>query len=99
MRSAINGRVAKRFSALGLLGIACCLPLGCGADDKFAAETDDEYTEALTNAIIGTPTGVVEISSDGRSTSQRFFESPTYTSRRRPRRCPSTRFPGAACNP
>jgi hypothetical protein len=68
MRSAFNGRVAKRFSALGLLGIVCGLPLGCGADDKFAAETEDEYSEPLTNAIIGTPTGVVEISADGRST-------------------------------
>lgn len=68
MRSAFNGRVARRFSALGLLGIVCGLPLGCGADDKFAAETDDEYTEPLTNAIIGTPTGTVEVSADGRST-------------------------------
>lgn len=68
MRSAFNGRAARRFSALGLLGIACSLPLGCGTEDKFAAETDDEYTEPLTNAVIGTPTGVVEISADGRST-------------------------------
>jgi hypothetical protein len=68
MRSAFNGRVVGRFSALGLLGIACGLPLGCGADDKFAAESDDEYTEPLANAIIGTPTGVLEISADGRTT-------------------------------
>ncbi|MEO6601935.1 MAG: LamG domain-containing protein, partial [Polyangiaceae bacterium] len=68
MRSAFNGRVAKRFSALGLLGIVCGLQLGCGADDQFAAQTDDEYKEPLTNAVIGTPTSVIEISSDGRST-------------------------------
>src|SRR4051812_50162028 len=68
MRSAFNGQAVRRFSALGLLGIVCGLPLGCGADDKFAADSDDEYKEPLTNAIIGTPTGVVEISSNGRST-------------------------------
>jgi hypothetical protein len=36
--------------------------VGCsGADDKFAAESFDEYTEPLTNAVIGSPEGVVRI--------------------------------------
>ncbi|MET0795325.1 MAG: LamG domain-containing protein, partial [Polyangiaceae bacterium] len=67
MRSAFNGRVVQRFSALWLLGIVG-LPLACGADDQFAPQTDDEYKSPLTNAIIGTPTGVIEISADGRTT-------------------------------
>ncbi|HZU85585.1 MAG TPA: LamG domain-containing protein [Polyangiaceae bacterium] len=40
---------------------------GCAGktDDRFAAETYDEYTEPLTNAVIGTPTGVVTVGADG----------------------------------
>jgi Concanavalin A-like lectin/glucanases superfamily len=36
---------------------------GCGSapDSRFAAETYDEYTEPLTNAVIGTPEGVTAI--------------------------------------
>jgi len=41
------------------------IPLGCGTDDKFAAESDDEYTEPLVNAVIGTPSGVTAISESG----------------------------------
>jgi hypothetical protein len=65
MRCAFNEWAGKRFSALSLLGAV--FVFGCGADDKFSAETDDEYTEPLTNAIIGTPTGVITIPADGRA--------------------------------
>jgi len=41
------------------------IPLGCGSDDKFSAESDDEYTEPLVNAVIGTPSGVTAISESG----------------------------------
>jgi hypothetical protein len=42
--------------------------LGCANHveaDKFAAATNDEYTEQLTNAIVGSPSGVVTIGADG----------------------------------
>jgi hypothetical protein len=52
----------------GLLAGLCAAPLGCAADDKFAAETDDEYTERLTDAVIGTPDGVLTIGADGVAT-------------------------------
>lgn len=41
------------------------VPLGCGSADKFATETDDEYTEPLVDAVIGTPDGVTTISPTG----------------------------------
>jgi hypothetical protein len=36
---------------------------GCGGktDDRFAAETYDEYTQPLTNAVIGTPSGIITV--------------------------------------
>jgi hypothetical protein len=34
---------------------------GSGGDQRFAAESYDEYTEPLTNAVIGSPSGVVTI--------------------------------------
>ncbi|MBV9950252.1 MAG: LamG domain-containing protein, partial [Myxococcales bacterium] len=59
---------AKPWAAPGLL-VASVLSLalgaapGCGGkvDDRFAAETYDEYTEPLTQAIIGTPQGVTTV--------------------------------------
>jgi len=40
---------------------------GCGSapDARFAAETYDENTEPLTNAVIGTPDGIVVVGEDG----------------------------------
>ena len=65
-------RKSKRVRSVGLRFPITCLgalllaaPLGCGADDKFSAETDDEYTEPLVDAIIGTPNGVTKISPTG----------------------------------
>ena len=58
-------RVGLRFSATCLVALAFSGSLGCAADDPFSAETDDEYTEPLTDAVIGTPTGVTTISPTG----------------------------------
>jgi hypothetical protein len=45
--------LAKSLIVVGLFS-------GCGsADDRFAAESFDEYTEPLTDTVIGTPDGVV----------------------------------------
>ncbi|HEY3668749.1 MAG TPA: LamG domain-containing protein, partial [Polyangiaceae bacterium] len=54
-------------------------PLGCGgaADDKFSAESYDEYTEPLTNAVIGTPSGVITIPAAGSSGVSTVSESLT----------------------
>ena len=60
-------RVAVRLPASCLVTLLCVVPLGCGASDKFSAETDDEYTEKLTDAVIGTPSGVTTISATGES--------------------------------
>ncbi len=65
----------------GFALVVCALPLlslsvaACSGDspgpnpgqapDKFAAPTNDEYVEALTNAVIGTPTGVITVGADG----------------------------------
>ncbi|MEO7033176.1 MAG: LamG domain-containing protein [Polyangiaceae bacterium] len=62
-------RDKKRSGAwLSVVGLAlvCGAAVGCGgADDKFSAQSDDENTESLTNAVIGTPTGTTTISSSG----------------------------------
>jgi hypothetical protein len=61
-----------RFPYLVLASILCGLSLvaisGCAGhvDDKFAAETFDENTEPLTNAVVGSPTGTIVIGPDGR---------------------------------
>src|SRR6185369_9418333 len=41
------------------------VPLGCGTNDQFSTESDDEYTEPLVDAVIGTPNGVTTISRSG----------------------------------
>ena len=70
MRNVVRGKwVGMRFSASCLVAIVLGAPLGCGTDDQFSAETDDEYSEPLTNALVGTPNGVTSISADGQSTS------------------------------
>ena len=44
--------------------------VGCAdnVDPRFAAETHDEYSEPLTNAVIGTPEGTTEIGPAGETT-------------------------------
>ena len=57
------GRIVRSIQfwlpALAFLGAAA----GCGGatDHRFAPESYDEYTEPLTNAIVGSPSGVVTI--------------------------------------
>jgi Concanavalin A-like lectin/glucanases superfamily len=65
MNNAVGIKRAGTWSyAVSLLGL-CVVPLGCGsADDKFAAESYDEYTQPLTDAVIGTPSGTITIGSD-----------------------------------
>ena len=70
MRNQVRQKwVGMRFSASCLVAIVLGAPLSCGTDDPFSAETDDEYGEPLTNAVIGTPNGVTTISSTGESKS------------------------------
>jgi hypothetical protein len=47
----------------GTLSFGFALFAGCAGrvDSRFSAETYDEYTEPLTNAVIGTPTGVITV--------------------------------------
>src|SRR5271165_6881036 len=57
------GRIVRSIHfwlpALAFLGAVA----GCGGatDQRFAPESYDEYTEPLTNAIVGSPSGVVTI--------------------------------------
>jgi hypothetical protein len=60
-------RVGTWVSAVCLFAAILSAP-GCATDDKFSAETYDEYTAPLTNAVIGTPTGVTTVSPEGLST-------------------------------
>jgi hypothetical protein len=60
-----NNWVGMRFPAGCLAAILFGAPLGCGAGDEFSVETDDEYTGQLTNAVIGSPSGVTTISPSG----------------------------------
>ncbi|MDP9035594.1 MAG: LamG domain-containing protein [Myxococcota bacterium] len=57
-----TGASCVRWSAVGISLVIAVLA-GCGGaiDNRFAAETHDEYTEPLTNALIGTSTGVVVV--------------------------------------
>jgi len=57
-----------RLLACILCGLSLVVVSACAShvDDKFAAETFDENTEPLTNAVVGSPTGTVVIGPDGR---------------------------------
>src|SRR5260370_22144717 len=77
----MNFKLGGGARATGAILFVCALPLfgglgaACGGsspgsnsgheDDRFAVGTNDEYTEALTNAVIGTPTGVITVDGDG----------------------------------
>src|SRR5260370_18265078 len=59
-----------RFTTCAFLSVICISGFlvslsGCGGghpvDNRFAAETYDEHTEPLTNAVIGTPSGTVSV--------------------------------------
>jgi hypothetical protein len=49
------------FLSVALASALLGLSSGCGGADKFAAQSYDEYKQPLTNAIIGSPTGVTTI--------------------------------------
>lgn len=57
---------------VGLIATLAGMVVGCGdnnnVDPRFAAQTYDEYTEPLTNAVIGTPEGTTEIGPSGETT-------------------------------
>jgi hypothetical protein len=60
---------AFRFAvASGLFAAAACGP-AASSDPRFSAETFDEDSRPLTNAIIGTPKGVITIDGKGASSS------------------------------
>jgi Concanavalin A-like lectin/glucanases superfamily len=61
-------RFAHGILASILCGLSCVMVSACAGhvDDRFSAETFDENSEPLTNAVIGSPAGVVEIGPDGR---------------------------------
>src|SRR6185369_10669082 len=67
LRSA-RSRARQRTALAALLGAWAVVGVsGCeqNRDPRFAAETYDEYTEPLTNAVIGTPTGTLIVSDVG----------------------------------
>src|SRR5450755_1906200 len=67
----LNARWAGvRLSIVGISTFIVSLSAGCGGasdhtDSRFAPQTNDEYTEPMTNAVIGSPSGIVTIGADG----------------------------------
>src|SRR6187401_2471231 len=55
-----------RAALLGSFALAAVVA-GCGddGDPRFAARTDDEYTETLVDAVIGTPSGTIIVDENG----------------------------------
>jgi hypothetical protein len=76
MRKADNKRAGVWLCA-GCVVAVLGAPLGCGgaSDDKFSARSDDEYTEPLTNAVIGTPSGVINVPPAGSSAGSTVSEA------------------------
>jgi concanavalin A-like lectin/glucanase superfamily protein len=68
----VRSRAGVIASVCGLLALVVS-SVACGGagakENKFSAETYDEYTEPLTNAVIGTPSGVITVGPDGGSSS------------------------------
>jgi hypothetical protein len=56
------GVLASILCGLLFVSLSAC---GGHVDDRFAAESFDENTEPLTNAVIGSPAGIVVIGPDG----------------------------------
>jgi hypothetical protein len=59
-----NARLATG-AFLCVMAVSAFLLLGCSgkAENRFSAQSYDEYTEPLSNALIGTPTGTIVIGS------------------------------------
>jgi hypothetical protein len=55
---------------VGLIATLAGVVVGCAdnVDPRFSAQTDDEYTAPLANAVIGTPEGTTEIGPAGETT-------------------------------
>jgi concanavalin A-like lectin/glucanase superfamily protein len=62
-----NARLAAgAFLSTIVVSVFLSLVSGCGGKvDPFAVESFDEYTQPLTNAVVGTPSGVIVIAADG----------------------------------
>ena len=62
-----RGRIGTILVATSLSVWSAAALTGCddGGDPRFKAETYDEYTEPLTNAVIGTPGGTMIINAAG----------------------------------
>jgi hypothetical protein len=59
-----TGRLAANAFVCSINAFAFIMVLSsCGGkvDDRFAAESYDEYTQPLTNAVIGTPAGIITV--------------------------------------
>jgi hypothetical protein len=66
----VEQRTVGRLSVWLIAGVAG-IAVGCAdntGDPKFAAQTFDEYTEPLTNAVVGTPSGTTTIGPNGETT-------------------------------
>src|SRR6185312_6467817 len=66
----VEQRTVGRLSVWLIAGAAGSA-VGCAdntGDPKFAAQTFDEYTEPLTNAVVGTPSGTTTIGPNGETT-------------------------------
>jgi hypothetical protein len=70
-------RQTRVLVSIPCISVLAAFLIGCGgssgggapADDKrFSGLTDDEYTEPLTDAVIGSPSGIVSIGADGGTT-------------------------------
>lgn len=61
----IRGTGQRLF--VGFIAVAAASAAGCtdNRDPRFAADTYDEYTEPLVNAVVGTPNGTVIIDENG----------------------------------
>src|SRR5580700_867931 len=57
--------VALGISAFLSLGTGCSGNPGNAADKRFTTPSNDEYTQPLTNAVIGSPSGIVVIGPNG----------------------------------
>jgi hypothetical protein len=71
MKSKSQGqRIVWTYISAAIAALLVGLFAGCGGkvDDRFAAESYDEYTQPLSDAVVGSPAGVVVVGSDGGAT-------------------------------
>jgi hypothetical protein len=63
-----NASVLHRFGLIALFVSTFTGCSGTAGDSQFSAESYDEYTQPLVNAVVGTPSGLVTIGPDGGAT-------------------------------